>query len=399
MQLAQAAVQKLVDKIDDAYVAERDERRTHLGASVMGRECMRAVWYEFHWAVEKKFPGRILRLFDRGQREEDRFVAALRKAGATVHTVDPKTGKQYRYNRHGGHMGGSQDALISGIGLAGVAINEWVLGEFKTHNYDSFKALAGEPRDVDCHTSFPDAVGVRMAKPEHYAQMQSYMKWSGIHRCLYMAVCKDNDDIYTELVEFDADYAEHIEARGEEIIFTADLPPKIGTDASQFQCKFCDFSKVCHGRQIPEKNCRTCAHSTPEKDGDARWSCTKYGDIPKDFTGESCHDHVFNPTLLVNQGDYIGGNSELNYAEYRRADGTTFKNGTKSDDVIPSDELAHVPLNPTPEEILLHRTFGAKWVKPMPIDPAVLDMRSNALKFFGTKAEEDRTRRRKEKKK
>ena len=74
-----------LDAIYAAYVAEADDGfRDHLGASIIGKDCERALWYDFRWAARRGFSGRMLRLFDTGKREEDRLVRDLRRTGATV---------------------------------------------------------------------------------------------------------------------------------------------------------------------------------------------------------------------------------------------------------------------------------------------------------------------------
>ena len=66
----------------------RDDHRNHLGGSIIGDECERKLWYVFRWGMKTQFPSRILRLFARGQREEDVFNDLLRKSGITVWDVD-----------------------------------------------------------------------------------------------------------------------------------------------------------------------------------------------------------------------------------------------------------------------------------------------------------------------
>jgi hypothetical protein len=363
----------IVQAIDRVVEKERgNESREHLGASVMGRECMRSVWYEFHWAKKKDFGGRMLRLFERGQEEEDRVIRYLRKAGIEVQALDPATGKQFKHTRHAGHMGGSQDGKVRSPLLLPPGVGNL---EMKTFNRDAFRALAGTPHGTEEETTWPEAEGVAIAKPEHYSQMQSYMHWDGARWTLYVAVCKDNDDIYPEIVEYNQEYAEHIEARGAEIIFSHELPPRIRTDMSYMPCKTCDFAKICHGKSVPDKSCRTCAHSTPEKNGDGAWSCARAaadaGPIPEHFQRQGCEHHVFNPMLLQNIGDYIGGSEEKNYAEYRLPDGSTFKNGTRDPldvTVIASDELEFAPLPLSELDKKFREQFaGASFIKPRKI--------------------------------
>ena len=155
-----------LDAIYAAYVAKAgDGWRDHLGASIIGKECERALWYDFRWVTRRAFSGRILRLFETGMREEDRLVRDLRRTGATVLDSDPETGRQWQVTALGGHFGGSMDAVA--IGLL-EAPNTWHVVEFKTHNRKSFAVLARE--------------GVLSAKPQHAAQMQVYMHLAGITR-------------------------------------------------------------------------------------------------------------------------------------------------------------------------------------------------------------------------
>lgn len=127
------------EAIFSGYEADAsDGFRSHLGASLIGKECERALWYDFRWVTRSKHPGRLLRLFETGQLEEARLVLNLRRTGATVLEVDPETGRQFRVQAHGGHFGGSLD---------GVAINlleapkVWHVLEFKTHSNKSFGDL------------------------------------------------------------------------------------------------------------------------------------------------------------------------------------------------------------------------------------------------------------------
>ena len=156
------------------------------GASIIGKSCARALWYDFRWVTPSRFSGRLLRLFETGQLEEDRIVRNLRATGATVLELDPETGRQFRVEAHGGHFGGSLDGVA--IGLL-EAPKTWHVLEFKTHGVKSFADLT--------------AKGVVLAKPQHAAQMQIYMHLTGITRALYMAVCKNTDALHIERVEAD----------------------------------------------------------------------------------------------------------------------------------------------------------------------------------------------------
>ena len=296
-----------------------DGNRPHLGASLIGHACERFLWLTFHWVDAKKFDGRMLRLFETGQLEEARLVKNLRRIGVDVHEVTPD-GKQWRVSELGGHFGGSLDGACVGLPEAP---KTWHVLEFKTHNDKSFSALLKD--------------GVQKSKPQHYAQMQIYMGLTGMERALYVAVNKNDDTIYTERVEFDQVEFSKLMARAERVINASEPPLRCSNDPSWWVCKMCDFHGHCHGEKVPAVNCRTCAHSTPEMDGDARWSCKEYGDVGLIAQREShrCSSHRYIPILLERIGtykDYVNGD-----VVYEGPTGT-FANG-QAPDALSSLEL------------------------------------------------------------
>lgn len=269
---------------------QEDGRRPHLGASLIGGPCERALFYTFRWATNKKHPGRLLRLFQTGHLEEERVAKNLRDIGIELLTESPNGG-QWSIKDFGGHFGGSVD----GVGLgAPEGPKSWFVWENKSSNTKAFKEL--------------QAKGVQVAKPMHYAQATTYMGYLGIERALYTCVCKETDDIYVEWIHFDPVEFAKIKARAERIIRSAEPPLRISNDPSFYQCKFCDHWDVCHGVKAPAVSCRTCAHATPETDGDRRWSCQAFGiDIDLDSQREShqCTSHRYIPILLSKAGEQV----------------------------------------------------------------------------------------------
>lgn len=295
----------------DAIERRQDSgHRPHLGASLIGHACDRHLWLAFRWARAQRWDGRMLRLFEIGRRAELRFVEELRAAGVVVHDVDNR-GQQYRVSDEacGHHFGGSMDGAAQGLPEAPKA---WHVLEFKTHNDKSFRELS--------------AKGVKVAKPMHHAQMQVYMGLTGMDRALYYAENKNDAALYTERVHFDKAEFERLRARALRVITSAEPPVRISADPSWFECKFCHFHGLCHGAEAPEANCRTCAHSTPELNGQARWSCTRHQtDIGVPTQREGCASHRFIPILLERIGECVDASDEA--VTYRMADGQTFVNG------------------------------------------------------------------------
>ena len=258
---------KVLPHIGDAYDTKPPGPRSHLGASLMGRDCERELYYSWRWAKYPSFIGRILRLFNRGHLEEGRVIALLLMIGVQVRQQD-ENGKQFRISDVMGHYGGSGDGYAYGLPDCP---DTWVLLEFKTHGLKSYEKVKKD--------------GVKAAKFEHFGQMQQYMFKSGVHKALYVAVCKDNDDIHMELIDFDGRTGESLIARAKRIITGKKAPARLDkASLTWYGCKFCDFRGVCLRKEEVEKNCRTCRFSTPEDGG--LWFCNKPGMPPLELSRE-----------------------------------------------------------------------------------------------------------------
>jgi hypothetical protein len=264
--------------IDKHHESIQSEPRPHMGASVLGHVCDRWLWLSFRMAVVEKFPGRILRLFRRGQDEESKVVSDLRAIGINVQ----KTGENQSRVDFGCHVSGSIDGIIeSGVPEA---MNAKHVLEIKTHGKKSFDDLENN--------------GVEKSKYQHYIQMQAYMMGMGLDRALYYAICKDDDRIYTERVRFDKDAAQKAIDRGYRLVKADRMPPPISTDPTWFECRFCAAHEFCHKTKLTkEVNCRTCTNSTAREDG--TWHCAEY-DVTLDFENQKqgCEAHVLHPDLV-----------------------------------------------------------------------------------------------------
>lgn len=273
-----AAQGRVLPHIADAYRAEHDGHRSHLGASIIGTECARHAWYNFRWVVKPSFDGRLLRLFNRGHLEEGRLIAALIAIGIDVIQQDAN-GKQFRVSDSHGHFGGSGDGVA--LGLPDLAMGQAALLEFKTANEKSFNKLAGENwKDYVKHMLDPGTPavqfvgeGVRASKFEHYVQANIYMRKMGLAVCLYMAANKNDDSIYAELIPLDTAIADQFVERADKLVWSENPPKKLNESPGFWKCRFCDHRGVCHKKEKPDKNCRTCAYSIPRADGNAEWYC------------------------------------------------------------------------------------------------------------------------------
>jgi hypothetical protein len=270
-----------IKKDIDAWCVETysDGHRRHLGASLIGRECSRFLWYTFRWVQHFHFDGRRQRLFQRGHREEPQMIAMLEGIGATVSWFDdekePDENGEYPQHRISGcegHFGGSMDAklwLPEHYGIPFMFINE-------------YKTQGTGPKFASLKKN-----GVRIEKPDHFTQMSVY-GWKEQQKYgVYMAVNKNDDDLHVEVVELDWALAQRMELKAHNIIFTRTPPPKLSESIAHTQCVYCDMKAVCHQNEPYEKNCRSCAHS--EAAPGAQWGCHHWKAlIPADAIKAGC---------------------------------------------------------------------------------------------------------------
>jgi hypothetical protein len=298
-----AALPQTQSRTSAAIVAawEAREKREHdatLRCSGIGNPCDRALWYGFRWAQPpEQFDGRMLRLFETGNIEEDRIVSDLRLIGCDVLATDPDTEKQFEVRFLSGHLTGHTDGEVIGVLEAPKTPH---LLEAKSHNEKSFGELK--------------RFGVQKSKPVHYAQMQIYMHGRSLTRALYVAVNKNTDEIYNERIEYDIEFCLRLLERARWLATSNSAPPKCGWCPPWCRVKETDFAL---------RNCRTCIHATAEMDGDARWTCARFRrDLTLEAQKLGCHHHLYLPSLVP--GEQIDADSDRETITYRLANGDTW---------------------------------------------------------------------------
>lgn len=277
---------RVIPHMDDAYRADDFPFRTHMGASGIGDECARKVWYGFRWLALPTFPPRILRLFNRGHLEEARFIALLLMIGVEVFQQD-ENGKQFRISDAGGHFGGSGDGI--GLNVPDIPAGQYALLEFKTASDKKFKKFKTK--------------GIKETEPKYYTQMQVYMRKMNINYSLFMVVNKNDDDLYAAIVTLDPEHADEYIDRGRNLVFYRQAPQRINENPTVFVCRYCDYRNQCHGvglkdERTPHKNCRTCHFSVPHVDG--KWYCCKGEpvELSKDQQLAACGEYVVKEGLV-----------------------------------------------------------------------------------------------------
>ena len=278
--VAKALAKRILEEIDEYCVRTYDGgHRSHLGASLIGRECKRYLWYVFRWCLHEKTTGRQQRLFNRGHREEARFIEWLEGIGFKVwfenrDEAPNEKGEfpQYRISDVMGHFGGSLDGIA--VLPERYRIAEPVLLEFKTNGTGAgFNKLADD--------------GMPIAKPEHFAQTSTYGKKYNFRYCVYLNINKNDDSLHIEVVKLNHNLGEQMIMKAEQIIMSQTAPARLSDNPTFHKCGYCHMKEVCHKGAVVEVNCRSCAFARPVEN--AEWFCEVHnGNIPKDFIAKAC---------------------------------------------------------------------------------------------------------------
>lgn len=243
----------LVAKGKRPELRKADGRSARVGPSVVSSPCDRRIWLKFRWGIVEALTAKAIRIFQRGYIEEPRIIAALLLAGLDVTTEDAD-GKPYRFRAMRDCYGGFLDAMVSKLPETGKP----AVVELKTANERNFQNLV--------------ALGVEKAQPSHYFQMQQYMGQQGVRHALYIAVNKNTEEWWAEVVEFDVErYGADFE-RVDRILMMNAMPERV-TDMDA--CRWCENNRYCWGSRSLDVSCRTCRYVTLSE---GNWYCTNRED-------------------------------------------------------------------------------------------------------------------------
>lgn len=224
--------------------------RPYLGMSQLGHECNRYLWYSFRWAYGGFISARKNRLYNRGHHEEPIIYKILESIGLIV------WGDQTEIQAVYGHCKGHCDGIVRGV-----------IEAPKTNHLLEIKTM-GDKYFKDTQKN-----GLKITYPVYYGQMQVYMHGLGLIRGLFIAINKNDDDLYIERIYYDKEYAEMLLQKAEGIII-ANKPPEKAFRPTWWKCKNCDARGICHQNETPQENCRTCEQIQILKKG--KWKCNEY---------------------------------------------------------------------------------------------------------------------------
>jgi hypothetical protein len=255
-----------------------------LRPSELGSDCERYLFLQFRWAARPHTPpGRIIRIFERGEREEKEILSDI--GGIGIHVADRgHDGRQWQIVAARGHMFGRVDAAVLDQSMKYLSSStSWAVLEAKSHKAEKWRAIKKH--------------GLAKAEPKHNVQIRVYMHLMSAELGLYFARNKDTEEDHTVEVKADKDFAERMLAKAERIVFSPQSPVKISTDPTFYMCRMCPVAKVCHGVELPIRNCRTCEYVRPVDNG--VWVCDLHKNELSPAQQEAgCPSHRWLPTLI-----------------------------------------------------------------------------------------------------
>lgn len=297
----------------DALPPMQDEgERGYLGASIIGEECQRKLWLQFHrYAEPEQFSPRMLRLFFRGQREEGMFEMYLRETGFNI---IENCMSQARWKQ--GFFSGAPDGVLERDGVR-------YLPEYKTINDAGFKQL--------------ERGRIESLKPLHFAQIQVNGAEFKCDYGLYLVVNKNTDELFCDVFPIELEKAQKYRDKAEYITLADKPPDRIASKPTDFRCKTCHYKPQCWGYEKPRVNCRNCTSATKHP-LQGTFGCERI-QKSNDLSARSrnnqldergwCESHSFNPYAM----NALYGFEPIEFfpdkraVQYKKRDGTEVING------------------------------------------------------------------------
>lgn len=214
-------IEKIHERIDQALITKREAPRTYLGASILGTECARQLWYTKFDSKEVE-DANVLRKFKVGHFLEPMMVELFEKAGYQLFCTGEN---QIRFED--GELAGSADGVIKGID--GDEETPYLI-EFKTANDFYWKEFK------------KSGIG---ANEKYKGQVHIYMYKFKLKKCLFVVMNKNTQELYFEIVELDEYEAVRLLERGKHILTMTEPPERNYPQANYFKCRFCNWRKQC----------------------------------------------------------------------------------------------------------------------------------------------------------
>lgn len=266
-----------------------EKPRNYLGASEIGHDCQRYLFYSFRNACKKTISAKGLKAIQDGYDQEAKTIERLRDLPFIQLVNDDGEGNQIGFKALLDHFCGHCDGMILGILQAP---KTWHVFEHKSVNekkFNELKKIIEEKGEKEALYNW-DLV--------YYEQAQIYMHEFQLERHYTVVSTPGGRDHISCRTEYKRTYAERILEKAKSIIFENwTIPDKISDKREFFRCNWCHMKGICHDGDIPDVHCKTCRYRDCIDGGKSM--CLATDTIIEDtLLNVGCEKHVFNPTLL-----------------------------------------------------------------------------------------------------
>jgi CRISPR/Cas system-associated exonuclease Cas4 (RecB family) len=219
----------LLQEIDKVILSEKRETRNYIGASSIGSECPRKLWYRFNGYPEE-FDADSLRRFADGHAVEERILNWLRAIPNIKLWTHDENGEQYGFSALDGKYQGHYDGVIEIDGVL------YVL---------EIKATTKQSGLIKSCKDYPEEYALEQWNPEYYAQAMTYCKFADIPN--HLLICSDagGRNLFMVRTPYNANYADALLLKAERIANAKEPPNKVG-GKNFWKCKMCSFYGICY---------------------------------------------------------------------------------------------------------------------------------------------------------
>lgn len=217
-------------------IKERQDRgrRDYLGASLIGNECARQIWYEYNKYDRPDFEAKTLLLFEDGHRTEDLTAERLRLVDGIELLTHNEDGEQFGFKH--GKLKGHIDGKIRGLIQAPAKWHIWECKSSGQKKFDEFKKLSLQD----------EKSALQKWNMNYYVQAQLYMHFFDMDRHYTTVALGGGRDYASCRTEYDMSVALKYIDRAEKIISATSEPPRLSENPDFFICRWCAYKDICH---------------------------------------------------------------------------------------------------------------------------------------------------------
>lgn len=224
-----------------AHEVNSQPQRRYIGASGIGSECSRKIWYQINGFDPAPISPDVCAAINDGHRTEDLMAARLRMVpGIELWTHKPD-GTQYGFDW--GFMKGHIDGVILGLLQAPETPHIW---ENKCVEPALFRKL------VKLIDELGEKQALREWDGEYYAQAVTYMEAFDLKRHYMTVTTPGGREMVSLRTEANPKFAKALMNKAKRILASTEPPEKVGKPTYFYCLNFCRHYETCHGKKPNE---------------------------------------------------------------------------------------------------------------------------------------------------